>query len=113
VSDDRTAPDRLDASGPGKRRHVSAHAAGCEIDGDESRLEISCYECDLASSLDLGEAARSESEGRSPGDECTTIHAKEVRMQPLMRSVKFVPVGIVHHNTADEVDRLLTELETV
>jgi len=34
-------------------------------------------------------------------------------MQPLMRSVKFVPAGIVHHNTADEVDRLLTELETV
>jgi selenocysteine lyase/cysteine desulfurase len=31
-------------------------------------------------------------------------------MQPLMRSVKFVPVGIVHHNTADEVDRLLAAL---
>ena len=69
-------PDRLDASGPGKRRNVSVHPAGFEVDGDESRLEISRYECDLASSLDCGEPARSESESRSPGDERTTIHAK-------------------------------------
>ena len=52
------------------------HAAGYEVDGNESRLEIGCHECDLASSLDLGEPARSESEGRSPGDERTTVHAK-------------------------------------
>jgi hypothetical protein len=76
VSDDRTAPDCLDASRPGKRRNVSVHAAGFEVDGDESRLEISGYECDLASSLDVGEPARSEGEGRSPGDECTTVDAK-------------------------------------
>jgi hypothetical protein len=55
---------------------VSVHAAGFEVDGDEPRLEISRYECDLAPSLDFGEPARSESEGRSPGDERTTIHAK-------------------------------------
>ena len=76
MSDDRTAPDCLDASRPGKRRNVSVHPAGFEVDGDESRLEISCYECDLASSLDFGEPARSESQGRSPGDERTTVHAK-------------------------------------
>ena len=52
------------------------HAAGYEVDGDESRLEISRHECDLASNLDFGEPARSESESRSPGDERTTIHAK-------------------------------------
>jgi hypothetical protein len=52
------------------------HAAGFEVDGDESRLEISCYECDFASSLDVGEPAGSEGEGRSPGDERTTVHAK-------------------------------------
>jgi len=76
MSDDRTAPDCLDASRPGKRRNVSVHAAGYKVDGDESRLEIGCHECDLASSIDFGEPARSESEGRSPGDERTTIHAK-------------------------------------
>ena len=52
------------------------HPAGFEVDGDEPRLEISRYERDLASSLDCGEPARSESESRSPGDERTTIHAK-------------------------------------
>jgi hypothetical protein len=76
MSDDGAASDFLDAPGPGKRRHVSVHPTGCEVDRDESRLEISCYERDLASALDLGEPARSESERRSPGDERTTIHAK-------------------------------------
>ena len=76
MSDDRTAPDCLDTSRPGKRRNVSVHAAGYKVDGDESRLEIGCHECDLASSLDFSETARNESECRSPGDERTTIHAK-------------------------------------
>jgi hypothetical protein len=91
VSDDRTAPDCLDASGPGKRRNVSTHPAGLEVDGDEPRLEVSRYECDLASGLDLCEPARSESERRSPSEERTTIHGKgtktaacEVRLGPLI-----------------------------
>jgi hypothetical protein len=62
---------------------VSVYPPGCEVDRDESRLEISCYECDLASSLDLGEPAGSESEGRSTGDERTTIHAKRYEYSPM------------------------------
>jgi hypothetical protein len=76
VSDHRTAPDCLDASRPGKRRNVSVHAAGYEVDGDESRLEFGRHECNLASSLDLGEPARSQCQSRSPGEERTTVHAK-------------------------------------
>ena len=77
MGDDRTAPDRLDASRPRKRQNVSAHPAGYEVDGDESRLEIGCYECDVASSVDLGKPARSQCQSRSPGEERTTIHQKE------------------------------------
>ena len=76
VSDDGTARDRLDAPGPRKRRNVSVHAAGFEIDGDQSRLEISRYERDVASSPDAGEPARSEGESRSPDNERATVHAK-------------------------------------
>jgi len=52
------------------------YPAGCEVDGDKTRLEVSRYERNLATSLDLSKPARSESEGCSPGEKRTTIHVQ-------------------------------------